>query len=402
MNIAAQRRKTESACPEKRLLLLLSRTRVNEVLSVQIDTLLRSPIDWNFLFEEASGNMVTTLIRASLARAGSKSVPAGIVERLDAQARENTAKSLLLTAELIRVTDLFESAGILAVPYKGPVLASQAYGEIASREYDDIDIILPERELPKAHDRLVSAGYLARFPWLESSKSRGAMIPAEYVYFHPARNSLVELHTERTLRHFPRTPDIDRLAQSLVPVSISGRQVRTFRPEITLVLLCIHGSKHFWERLSWIVDISEFVQANSALEWEGVWSCAESLGASRMVDVGLGVANRLLDLPLPDEIGKLLKSRSEAEEIIEELSSGHLRRENSQQNALARFRMRMRMLESPTDGLRYAFKLAALPAEEDWAAFRLPRMLSPFYAVLRPFRLLRKYGMRNQRPRTQP
>jgi len=126
MNIAAQRKKTESACPEKRLLLLLSRTRVNEVLSVQIDSLLRSPIDWDFLFEEASGNLVTTLIRASLARACSKSVPAGIVKQLDAQARENTAKSLLLTAELIRVTGLFESAGILAVPYKGPVLARQA------------------------------------------------------------------------------------------------------------------------------------------------------------------------------------------------------------------------------------------------------------------------------------
>jgi hypothetical protein len=48
-------------------------------------------------------------------------------------------------------------------------------------------------------------------------------------------------------------------------------------------------------------------------------------------------------------------------------------------------------------GWRYAIRLAVVPAEEDWMMVRLPAALAPLYIVLRPLRLLRKYGWTGRR-----
>ena len=104
---------------------------------------------------------------------------------------------------------------------------------------------------------------------------------------------MVELHTEVTLRHFPVPPDLDDLTRRLVPVALSGHEIRTFAPEDVLPILCIHGSKDFWERISWIADIAELVRAYPQLDWDIVVRRAESWHAQRMLHLGTrGIATR--------------------------------------------------------------------------------------------------------------
>jgi hypothetical protein len=57
----------------------------------------------------------------------------------------------------------------------------------------------------------------------------------------------------------------------------------------------------------------------------------------------------------------------------------------------ALFRLRMR--GSYRNGIGYVLRLATAPTEEDWSQVQLKGPLSPLYAALRPFRLLRKYGL---------
>ena len=54
--------------------------------------------------------------------------------------KTHARRNLKITAELISILTLFESQGIVAVAYKGPVLAAVAYGDIALRQFDDLDI----------------------------------------------------------------------------------------------------------------------------------------------------------------------------------------------------------------------------------------------------------------------
>ena len=349
------------------------------------------PLDWDFLLTSAAENSILPLVARQLSAAAADLVPPSQLERLKNGARANALRCLVLTAELIKLMDLFRAQGIQAMPYKGPVLAVQAYGDVTLREFDDLDIILRQRDMARANEAIQSAGYRPRFPWIFASGGR-AVIPGEYNYRDEERRLIVELHTEWTLRHFPIRPDLDDMARRLVPVTLSGHEIPTFGPEDMLSLLCIHGSKDFWERISWIADISEFVQSHSQLDWDQVFRRAEMLRAGRMLRIGLALATNLLGAPLPNEVSARVRSDSVAEAVASDVAQRLLVRESPERDAGARFHYRRRMVEGTFSGWRYSMWLATQPADEDGAMMNLPRVLVPLYAVLRPLRLMRKYG----------
>ena len=77
-------------------------------------------------------------------------MPADAREELEGRAQANRLRDLELTGELARLLDRFRRDGIAAVPYKGPVLAAQAYGDVALREFVDLDILVhPDRRGPR-------------------------------------------------------------------------------------------------------------------------------------------------------------------------------------------------------------------------------------------------------------
>jgi hypothetical protein len=358
----------------------------------RIRAILARPLDWPYLLSEASENSITPLFERAIRAAAPDAIPREYAAQLKSASRANTVRCLFLTAELNKIIELFQAAGIQAIPYKGPVAAQQAYADVTLREFEDLDIILRQRDLPKAHEIILSLGYQPKFPWILSPGAAASLVPGEYNYRDVARRAMVELHTELTLRHFPVVPNLDDFSPRLVPVELSGRTLHTFCVEDALPILCIHGSKDFWERLSWIADISELVQSHPALDWDQVQRRAESLKAQRMLHLGLALAANLLDAPLPPEILARMNADAVPSMIAAEVRHRLLSRELPALDAKGRLQFRRRMIPGTLDGWRYAFRLAVVPAEEDWLMMRLPVPLAPLYIALRPLRLLRKYG----------
>jgi len=386
-----------AACPEKRLLVCCARTRLQPEIAAEIRQLVAQPVDWAFLLFEAAENSVTPLLERQLSAAAPDALPAKFLAQLKSATRANTVRCLFLTAELKRLLSAFESRGIVAIPYKGPVVAQQAYGDINLREFEDLDIILRQCDLPRAHEIMLEMGYQAKFPWILSRDAAAALVPGEYNYRDVARRIMVELHTEITLRHFPVVPDLEELWRRLVSISLGGQEVRTFQAEDALPILCIHGSKDFWERLSWIADISELVQAHPRLDWDAVQMRAESFKAQRMLKLGLTLANNLLDAPLPREIKESAFNDSSVGAVAQVAETRLLTRHTPHLGAVGRLQFRRRLIAGQWAGWRYAARLAVVPAEEDWMMLRLPPSLAPLYIVLRPFRLLHKYGWPGRR-----
>ncbi|MGH7838462.1 MAG: nucleotidyltransferase domain-containing protein, partial [Candidatus Binataceae bacterium] len=334
----------QSVRPEKKLMVYCARTRMTLEILAEIRGLLARPLDWDYILLEGAENSILPLLERHMRTAGAGIVPAAPLARLQGAIRQNTIRCLILTAELANILKLFASAEILAIPYKGPVVAAQAYGDVALREFEDLDIILRQRDLPSAHEILRSLGYQSKFPWILAESAKKSLVPGEYNYRDLSRQIMVELHTERTLRHFPQPPDIAELAKNLVPVNLAGQTVRTFPPEISLLMLCIHGSKDFWERLSWIVDVSEMLQACPALDWNEIFVRADSFEVRRMLHVGLLLAGNLLDAPLPAEILALIKRDTMAGTIAAEVIRRHLQKEYPRLDAAGRFHFRRRIL----------------------------------------------------------
>jgi hypothetical protein len=385
-----------AGCPEKRLLVSCARTRIAPEVAERIREIVAEPLDWDFVLSEATENSVAPLLEMNLRTVVPGAAPVAAMERLKITCRANTVRCLFLAAELHKILELFRTAGILAIPYKGPVLAEQAYGNLTLRDFDDLDIILPQRDLQKAHEVMLGLGYQARFPWILSKDSKTALVPGEYNYRDEKRRAVVELHTELTLRHFPVAPDIDRFAQRMAKVMVAGQEVPTLAPEDLLSALCVHGSKDFWERISWIADVAELIQRQD-LDWDRAFQTAESLQAERMLHLGLALADDLLQAPMPEETRRRVRGDGEALAVAREVGVRTLSRDLSGASAGKRMRFRRRMVRGMLAGWRYSLRLAVIPAEEDWEMVQLPGLLAPLYLALRPLRLLAKYGWARRR-----
>ncbi len=383
--------------PEKQLLVCSARTKLTPARADTIREILAGPLDWDYVLWEAEENSISPLLDRHLSAIAPGAAPAAVQEQLKKTCRANTVRCLYLTAELLSILHLFQAQNIPATPYKGPVLAAQAYGDIALREFEDLDIILRQSDMPKAHEIIVSLGYKPKFDWILSPGAAASLVPGEYNYRDEPRRAMVELHTEITLRHFPVKPDLDAFMRSLAQVRLSDREILTFSAEDLLPMLCIHGSKDFWERLSWIADVSELVQSHPALDWDRVLRFAQPLHATRMLNLGLALATRVLDASLPAEIRAQVQADPVAGEVAAEVHQRLLCRPFRTLDAAGRFQFRRRMLAGKLDGWRYATRLAVVPSEDDWQMMRLPRVLAPLYVALRPLRLLQKYGWAGRR-----
>lgn len=383
-----------SACPEKQLIVRCARTRLREVDAEEIRSLSSQKLDWEYVLSEAEENSIVPLLNKSLSEAARDVIPTATADKLREASRANSIRCLFLSAELARILQMFRAESIQAIPYKGPVLAAQSYGDVTLREFEDLDIVLPQKDLPRAHALLQQQGYEPRFPWILSKEAVSALVPGEYNYRDRSRRVMVELHTELTLRHFPVVPDIPTLAEKLVSINVAGAEIPTFPPETTFVLLCLHGSKDFWERLSWVADIAEIAASHRSLDWEKVYRLAESLESTRILHLGIGLASEILEAEFPATVAEEVRKDTAAMDLVREVSTRLSRRDFPHRNSIGRFQFRRQLIPGLWPGVKYSTRLTLVPTEDDWEMVPLPAALSPLYLLLRPFRLLRKYGLR--------
>jgi hypothetical protein len=379
--------------PAIELLLLCARRQIGAETSRRILAIASGEPDWNALLAAAAEHSLTSLVCKNLQDCAGAALSAPWRERFSQSFFECSCRSLALTAELFRVLEAFPSRGVSATPYKGPVLASQAYGEIALREFSDLDIIVPQRQIASAHRTLLDLGFRPSCPAIAGIESPPSprRIPGQYAYRKGA-GTLVELHTEQTLRYFPATLDLEALCARRQATTLAGRQVLTFSAEDTLLLLSVHGAKHLWDRLAWIADIAALTK-RSRQDWALVLERARSWRVQRMLLLGLGLAVRLFETPLPDEVTNCLERDKVAGQMIDQVSRRFFSAQKIQRGVLSRFAFRVRMRGALAQGLPYAIRLALMPTELDRGKRRLP---DPLYALLRPLRLARTYGWRTR------
>jgi putative nucleotidyltransferase-like protein len=87
-----------------------------------------------------------------------------------------------------------------------------------------------------------------------------------------------------------------------VPLVVANKTVQGLAPEDLLIVLCVHGSKHVWEELKWVCDVAELLRSHQHLDWDRIFSNASAWRCRRLVSMGLSLAYRLLDAPLPGAV----------------------------------------------------------------------------------------------------
>jgi len=352
--------------PEAELLLGCVGVDVSETWATRFQALLREDLDWDEITPLAMQHGILPLLYWHLDRADSTSVPDAAYQQLRSYFYANKLHNHRLTDKLLDLLRQFEAHGIIAVPFKGPALAVAAYGNLALRQFGDLDILVPERDCRTAMQMLLSQGFRLKSTAMNVEDEMARLSRCAYSMIHEADDISVDLHWGITAameypdRAFALPLDVIQVWERLESISLADAQVPSFAPEDLVLMLCIHGSKHCWERLGWLSDIAQLIRTYPEMPWARMRARASRLGCRRMLDLGLSLAHTMCGVGLPESVLQQVRTDAVVRLLAGTVERGWFAGVEPDTGMVARSRFYLRMRERWRDKVQYGVWLAKL------------------------------------------
>jgi hypothetical protein len=254
--------------------------------------------DWNSLLGLAQDHRVLPLVWSRLTDMGS-GVPLMVQERLRAEYERNVLHTMANAAELIAVLKALGREGIPALPFKGVVLGASIYGDFTARSAGDLDVLIHYGDRKRAMRVVVDRG----FELLAPVRANGVPVDAnehEYHFERQVDGMVVELCWSMRLNRFMRDLGMDWAWPQRRVTMLAGAEVPDMSIEMTLLMLCVHGSKHVWWRFIWTCDVAHLLASSPGLDWGEVVLEAKRSGLRRCLAVGVLLAHRVAGAAIPE------------------------------------------------------------------------------------------------------
>jgi len=374
---------------EVALLLVASRTRLNNQDVAKLRELASADLDWEHFFNISRAHAVEQLVQKQLSEHAADIVPSQVLKKLRILSQSNFARNQVFTAELCRLIRLLEASAITAIPYKGPALALFAYGNLNLRRYVDLDIMVQKGDVLAAREILLADGYESAKS-LSLSQQQVLLQTQHNLQFHRDQGRMiVELHWEVASHLFASSVQARDLWSNLIDVDVNGTSMKSLSADDLLFSLCIHGSRHVWQRLGWICDISELISRHE-INWRVLLDRSRNNGTERMFLLGLVLAEELLGARLPSNVKERCESdralKALAAKIVTRLFTGNV--DHLPASTLDTFRYNIAVRKSLKARAQYLSYMLR-PTDSD-LRHDLPSSLRFIYYIERPWRLLFK------------
>ncbi|BAQ65280.1 nucleotidyltransferase family protein [Geminocystis sp. NIES-3709] len=387
--------------PEVQLLLLASRKTLSE-LNIKTIKLFTSSetINWQELINLATSHSVIPLVVYNLEKYCHENLPNDIKNILKIKFRNNAFKNIYLSKELLEIVQLLKNNNIDCICFKGASLATSIYENISLREFNDIDILIAKKDLLQAKKILLSNGGDFALRLLDNPKKEYIISDRIFIKFakHLAytiywkkKKVEVDLHWQMFCYYFPLSLPIEYLNQSLEEIIIFNEKISTLSPENNLLLLCGHGTKDGWNKLSRICDIAELINYYPQLDWKLLIQEAKNRGALRLVLVGLSLANNLYQISLPDFISLKIINDKKIKYLTDEVEKSLFSECKKSIKKIDHFLFTIQFRERLRDKIKSIVYLLFIPTHAEWALFAPYELPIIFYYLLRPFILLNKF-----------
>jgi hypothetical protein len=239
--------------------------------------------NWAGFVEAADRHKVLGLAYRAFSSGRTPSPPADIFARLKREAFSRAAATAMLIREWRRVDEALRGASIRVMMVKGPALSLQLYGDPCAREFRDIDLVVDAGSLKQASESFTSIGYeeISLFPELVRAKQKVLNRASHHLAFKKKGiPAYFEVHV---------TSDKDI---GLAPIGIEeafGRSDRlcfegipfpTLERNDHALFVLLHGARHVWCALQWILDAAVMLERSSLRfdsgpmrSWGGVDPC---------------------------------------------------------------------------------------------------------------------------------
>ncbi len=351
-----------------------------------IDQLAAKFGDWESLLRLAEEHRVLPMLFSRLTDTRAP-VPPVAQERLRAEYDRNVFHCLTNAAELIAVLKAFDGEKIPAMPFKGVVLGASVYHDLMARPAGDLDVLIHYEHLLRATAILLERGYELK----TAVRADGTPAAKDYYEYHferPADGMVLELRwrLELTQARFRRDLGMDWVWPRRRIVMLAGAEVPGMSPEIALLVLCMHGSKHVWSRLIWICDVAQLLDSSPGLDWKDVTGEAKRSGLWRSLALGVLLARRVAAAKVPHDVLRRFERDATAYSLARHIQENLFDAPGSTPMSRIPYSIQLLALQ---DRVRLLSSFDFLrPNERDRAAIRLPQWLHAIYYLVRPVRIL--------------
>jgi Uncharacterised nucleotidyltransferase len=353
----------------------------DDSLSVRIQQVLQHGVDWERLVQLAQHHGLVPLVFRRLSTEMDASRSPGL-EELRQLDKSNAHRTLWLTLELLNIHRHLRTRGLEVLPYKGPVLAEMLYGNVAMRQFSDLDMLTRSGDLAAIKDALAELGYEPGLR-LEKAAERDYLKSGyEYTLDGARGRNLLEIKWQILPRFYSIGFDVSEFFERARAITIEGQRLRTLCDQDLMLVLCVHAAKHAWKQISWLCDIVQLARSRG-LDWAALQANAESLGIMRIVAVTFLLARNLLGAAVPAELG----IEKHAEILAQRTGRLVVAEDEFDPESMAYFRLMMELRERRRDQFSFWWRLLFTPGAGEWSAVRLPGPLFPLYRAVRVFRL---------------
>ena len=349
------------------------------------------PVDWSrFRTLATNHHVIPSTYRAlkAVAKKKSANIPVEFLACLQRDYMAIAAHNLRATATLCRLQDLLEAQGIRLVPIKGPVLGVLAYGSTSMRQFEDLDLLVPVKDLLRAVDLLEQEGYSAREIPAAASRIRYLASLQDWSLQKPGEALHLDLKPVLIAHTLAGPQTADFMSEACRPIETgAGRSVLAPGPEAMLLAVCMDGANEMWAKLSSVADAGALLSNVAGADWAGLLRDAARFGQKRSLLTGALLAELLLGCPLPEAFRKEARRDAPAGRLAKTAADRMLSERSLQTGVVRQSWFAFQTRDRFRDRARFLYRLLFVPGAADLNQISLPDAWYPLYSCLRPFRL---------------
>lgn len=268
---------------------------------------------------EATRHRVLPLFYRTLEELLGDALPASLSDEIERHRRGVQIHNTFLVQELGRIVRHFDDHEFPFLTFKGPVLAQVAYGDLATRRFDDLDLVVPQTRFKEAERLLQHLGYDETASRKQLSGWRAALgrhLDGQWQFM---RGSIfaVDLHTRIVTSGYSFPAGIHPFWDRSTEIQVFDNVVvQGLSSEDRILILSYNGIKNQWRRLRYVTDIAHSLSRATDLNWPLLIERAQELKATRVLKLGLYMTHDVLGVRLPDDIQSWIDDR-----VVEDVAS---------------------------------------------------------------------------------
>ena len=182
-------------------------------------------MNWELVYKIAFHQRVVPLLYKNFKTIPDTGISEKTVKKFKDAYFNNTLRNFYFTLLLLKLLQLLKKNGIPAVPFKGPVLARDIYGDLGLRQFSDLDILVASKDVSAAWKIFLKNGLKPKLALKNGQIKKYIRSEDNMEFFSKAAGARVELHWELSGIYLSKPLLLEDIENRLTLVQLHKKQV---------------------------------------------------------------------------------------------------------------------------------------------------------------------------------